>query len=37
MTYYDDIIRATEDGRLDKIMEENERYMKKTNHEIGAL
>jgi hypothetical protein len=34
---YDDLVRAIEDGRVDKIIQEHERYMKRTNREIWAL
>jgi hypothetical protein len=37
VTNYDDITRAIEDGRLDKIIQEHERYMKETHSEISAL
>jgi hypothetical protein len=37
VTSYDDIIRAIEDGRLDKIINEHMRYMKETDREIWAL
>jgi len=34
---YDDIIRAIDDGRLDKIITEHLRYVKETSREIWAL
>jgi hypothetical protein len=34
---YDDIIRAIDDGRLDKIVDEHKRYMKETKCEIWNL
>jgi len=37
VTNYDDIIRAIDDGRLDRIVEEHTRYMKETGREIWAL
>jgi hypothetical protein len=37
VTSYDDIIRAIEDGRLDRIIDEHIRYMKETDREIWAL
>jgi hypothetical protein len=37
VTSYDDIIRAIEDGRLDKIIQEHERYMKEAKCGISAL
>jgi hypothetical protein len=37
VTNYDDITRAIEDGRLDRIIEEHERYIKETKPEIWAL
>jgi hypothetical protein len=37
VTSYDDIIRAIDDGRLDKIIDEHIRYMKETNRENWAL
>jgi hypothetical protein len=36
-TNYDDIIRAIGDGRIDKIIQEHERYMKETNSVIWTL
>jgi hypothetical protein len=37
VTSYDDIIRAIDDGRLDRIIDEHTRYMKETDREIWAL
>jgi hypothetical protein len=37
VTNYDDIIRAIDDGRLDKIIDEHLRYMKETNRPGWAL
>jgi hypothetical protein len=37
VTNFDDIIRAIEDGRLDRIIDEHTRYMKETDREIWAL
>jgi len=37
VTSYDDIIRAIDDGRLDRIIDEHTRYMKETNCEIWNL
>ena len=37
VTSYDDIIRAIEDGRLDRIIDEHTRYMKETGREIWNL
>jgi len=37
VTNYDDITRAIEDGRLDRIMGEHTRYMKETGRKIWAL
>lgn len=37
VTSYDDIIRAIDDGRLDKIIDEHTRYKKETDREILAL
>jgi len=37
VTDYDDIIRAIDDGRLDRIIDEHTRYMKETDREIWAL
>jgi len=34
---YDDILNAIDDGRLDRIIDEHERYMKETNCGIGNL
>ena len=34
---YDDILNAIDDGRLDRIIDEHERYMKETNCEIWNL
>lgn len=36
VTSPDDIVKAIEDGRFDKIVEEHERYMKETGREIYA-
>lgn len=36
ITSLDDIVKAMEDGRFDKIMEEHERYMKETGRKIWA-
>jgi hypothetical protein len=33
----DDILKALEDGRMEKIVEAHERYMKETGREIWAL
>jgi len=37
VTNYDDIIRAIEDGRLDRIIHEHTRYMKETGRKIWTL
>jgi len=37
VTSYDDIIRAIDDGRLDKIIDEHTRYMKETNRKIWNI
>jgi len=37
VTSVDDIVKAMEDDRFDKIIEEHERYMKETGREIWAL
>lgn len=37
VTNYDDVLKAIDDGRLQKIMEEHKRYMKETRYEAGAL
>jgi hypothetical protein len=37
VTSHDDVIKATDDGRLKRIIEEHERYMKETGYEAGAL
>lgn len=37
VTSYDDIVKAIEDGRLEKIIEEHKRYMKETGREAWAL
>jgi hypothetical protein len=37
VTNYDDIVRAIDDGRLDKIIDEHIRYMKETDREPWAL
>jgi len=37
VTSLDDIVKAMEDGRFDKIVEEHERYMKETGREIYAI
>ncbi len=37
VTDFDDITKALEDGRFDRIVEEHERYMKENKHEISAL
>lgn len=37
VTNYEDIIRAIDDGRLDKIIDEHTRYMKETGRKIWAL
>jgi hypothetical protein len=37
VTSYDDIIKAIDDGRLERIIEEHKRYMKETGHEAWAL
>jgi hypothetical protein len=37
VTSYDDVTRAIEDGRLDKIVDEHTRYMKETERKIWAL
>jgi hypothetical protein len=37
VTSYDDIIRAIDDGRLDRIIDEHTRYMKETGREIWNL
>jgi len=37
VTSYDDIVRAIEDGRLEKIIEEHKRYMKETGRDVWAL
>ncbi|MGA2239692.1 MAG: hypothetical protein ABSG74_10820 [Candidatus Bathyarchaeia archaeon] len=37
VTSYDDVTRAIEDGRLDKIIDEHKRYMKETHAEIWNL
>jgi hypothetical protein len=34
---FEDIMKALEDGRLDKIVEEHEKYMKETNAQISNL
>ena len=34
ITSLDDIVKAMEDGRFDKIIDEHERYMKETGREI---
>jgi hypothetical protein len=31
---YDDVTKALEDGRMERIAEEHKRYMKETNREI---
>jgi hypothetical protein len=33
VTSYDDVIKTIDDGRLERIMEEHERYMKETGYE----
>jgi len=37
VTSYDDIMKAIEDGRFEKIVKEHERYMKETGSEAWAL
>lgn len=37
VTSYEDVLRAVEDGRLDKIIRERERHTKETAHEDRAL
>ena len=37
VTNYDDIIRALEDGQLDKIIDEHLRYMKETKREVWNI
>jgi hypothetical protein len=37
VTSYDDALKAREDGRLERIIQEHERYMKETGREIWAL
>lgn len=37
VTDFDDITKALEDGRFDRIVEEHERYMKENKYEIWAL
>jgi hypothetical protein len=37
VTSYDDIVKAIDDGRLDKIIDEHIRYMKETGREIWAF
>ena len=37
VTSYDDILKAIDDGRLDRIIDEHTRYMKETDREIWAL
>ena len=37
VTNYDDIMRAIDDGRLDKLIDEHTRYMKETGRKIWAL
>jgi hypothetical protein len=37
VTSYEDIIRAIDDGRLDRIIDEHTRYMKETNREIWNI
>jgi hypothetical protein len=37
VTSYDDVLKAREDGRLERIIQEHERYMKETGREIWAL
>ena len=37
VTSYDDIVKAFDDGRLEKIMEEHKQYMKETGYEPWAL
>lgn len=37
VTSYDDVLRAIDDGRLERIMEEHKRYMKETGYEAWAL
>ena len=37
VTSYDDVTRAIEDGRLDKITDEHTRYMKETGREVWNL
>lgn len=37
VTSYDDIVKAIDDGRLDKIIDEHTRYMKETGREIWAF
>ena len=36
VTSLDDIVKAMEDGRFDKVVEEHERYMKETGRKIYA-
>jgi len=37
VTSYDDVIKAIDDGRLERIIEEHKRYMKETGYKAGAL
>lgn len=37
VTSYDDVLKAREDGRLERIIQEHERYMKETGREVWAL
>jgi hypothetical protein len=37
VTSYDDILKAIDDGRLNRIIDEHKRYMKETHCEIGNL
>jgi hypothetical protein len=37
VTSFEDILKAVEDGRIQKIIEEHERYMKETGREIWAV
>jgi hypothetical protein len=37
VTSYDDVIKALEDGRVEHIMDEHEKYMDETGYERGDL
>jgi hypothetical protein len=36
VTSFDDIVKAIEDGRFDRIVEEHERYMKEARRETSG-